>query len=499
LPGSIWSSPQSTATEGRYRSNTDDFIRPDSYTNLKFDKWFGMAAFNSKVNTEGADIGAIATAGFATKAGSVYIGGFYSGDFWTWSPTNNYSERKHTTAPAGGENNKTYDTYFNNINIEPIPVNNAAVIIGVADMGFRLTYRTNYQSFNESDIVVTGLRPPDFLQPPASPDPDDPPWTPEPVPSQQLYKNYQAQGGYIAPQIAWAMAKNLIGNGIRPYVTVDLVFERNYRKIETAGADIFGNSGERVVQSLNHFDPSFAAGLGGYHFYNKDGFRLTADLDYVLNLNIYNNEYSYRDGTSYKTAQIKGTFESTPWRLMERSYASDLLTPSLAGAWSADRLALRFKLNLPLTLVLEEQHTMHLDSANSLIRNGLSVSTTAFTFRPDLRLALQYKIIPDRLTLNGGARIQATSITLKTTDYKNYNNGHETSSEKMHEKSYADNTGGGSRFVSRFSLGATFNFTENAWVEAMTGVSNVYGDSAIDIFAPGGLFSFGSILVGLRF
>jgi hypothetical protein len=36
-------------------------------------------------------------------------------------------------------------------------------------------------------------------------------------------------------------------------------------------------------------------------------------------------------------------------------------------------------------------------------------------------------------------------------------------------------------------------------LEANTGVTGAYGDNAIDVFQPGGLFSFGSIMVGLKF
>jgi hypothetical protein len=478
LPGGIWSSPQSTATEGRYRSNADDFIRPDTYTGLRLSKWFGLVAFNSKVDAEGAELGALATAGFATKVKKVYIGAFYSGDFWTWSPTKNYTKRQFITAPLGGVAYETYDVYSSYPNVVPRPVNNAALLIGIADMGFRLTYRTDHQSFKENDIVIgndaTGY---------------------------QLYKSYQTEGGYIAPQIAWAMAKDLTEkNGIRPYATLDLVFYREYQKAETAGADAEDNFGEKITYSENHFDPSLGAGMGGYHFYNKDGFRLTADIDYILTLNIYNNEYSYAEDGNYKTGKIKGTYRVSSQPFTERSYVFNSLTPSLAGSWSKDRLALRFKLNLPLTLTNEKQSIMNLDSSYDLINTGASNTNTVFTFRPDLRLALQYKIFPDRLTLNAGARIQATAITIRTTDNTNYSpSGDIISSSKIHETTFADNTGTGSRFVSRFHLGATFNLTENVWLEAMTGVSNAYGDGVIDIFAPGGLFSFGSILVVLKF
>jgi hypothetical protein len=422
-----------------------------------------MAAFND------IEYRAVTTVGFATKVSSVYIGAFYSGNFWTNAPSNNYSEMGFSTAPNGGEADKIYNVY-SSISVVPEPVNNAALIIGVADMGFRLTYRTNYQSFNKSDIVLTG--------------------TPN-----QLYKNYRAGGGYIAPQIAWAMAKDLTNNGIKPYVTLDLMFNRDYEKRETSGVDDSGNSGERIVRSQNHFEPMLALGMGGYTFYNKDGFRGSADLDYALTLKFYNNEYSYADNGRYKTGKIKGTFSPGIFPYVEQSYILNSLTPSVSGSWSDDKLSLKFKLNLPLTFSTEESSIMGLDSSNRLIKSGDSNSINTFTFRPDLRLAMQYKIVPEKLALNVGARIQSTPMILETVTRKIYNtSGNEIATQITHQNSLNGS------FVSRFHIGATFNFTENVWLEATTGVTNAYGNiAAIDIFAPGGLFSFGSILFALKF
>ena len=461
LPGNIWSSPQSTTTEGRYRSNADDFIRPDAYGNVKFNKWFGLVSF-----LWDSTFSPIATAGAALKVNDVYIGTFYTGNFWTGAPVNNYTRGEPGTVPNGGKAGTDYDVY-NTISLGGTtnPVNNAAVLIGTAGMGFRLAYRTNYQFFHKSDIVT----------------------------GNQLYSDYQLQRGYIAPQIAWSMAKNLTGNGIRPYVTVDLVFNRDYQKTETSGPDSSGYTGENIGRSLNHFDPALGIGLGGYTFYNKDGFGASFDFDYTLNMEFYSNEYSYVDGSKYKTGKIKGTFSPGSNPYIERFFASNLLTPSISGSWSKDRLGLKFKLNLPLTLVNRNQNSMDLDASGDLIYNGANDRTVTFTFRPDLRLSLQYKIIPDRFVLNTGARIQATAATLETVYQDYYNAGSITSSRKIHQNS------SGSGFVSRFHIGFTFNFTENVWVESTTGVSNAYGDNAIDTFAPGGLFSFGSILVALKF
>jgi hypothetical protein len=412
----------------------------------------------------------IATAGFATKAKDIYIGAFYNGNLWANMPVNNYTEEEPATVPNGGTGGKTYNVYGNiNVGGTNNPVNNVAVLIGVANMGFRLTYRTNYQFFNKNDIVT----------------------------GNQLYKNYHAERGYIAPQIAWAMAKDLTKNGIRPYAAVDLVFDRDYVKTETSGPDSASNTGENIGRSLNHFDPSLSLGLGGYTLYNKDGFKLSGDLDYVLTFNIYNNEYSYVDGGAYKTGKIQGTYSPGSSPYLEQFFISNALTPSLSGSWSKDKVALKFKLNLPVTLSNKDQNTMALDG-DKLVYNGASNATTTFVFRPDLRLSMQYKIIPDKLTLNTGARIQATALTLETTDQTYYNMGDKASSRKIHNNNFI-NIGSGTQFVSRFHIGAAFNFSENVWAEAATGVSNAYGEGAIETFAPGGLFSFGSILVGLKF
>jgi len=460
---SIWSSPQSTTTEGRYRSNADNFIRPDQYTGVRFDKWFGMTSFLYNQSA-----GVIGTAGFAAKANTVYIGAFYTGNLWAGRPINNYAERVPETLPTGGVADKVYNVY-GGVNVASGSVNNAAVLIGVKDMGFRLAYRTNYHSFNEDGIVIGNA-----------------------TTSYQLYDNYQAQLGYIAPQIAWAMAKDLIKDkGIRPYLTADLVFFRDYQKQKMTG----DASGERVLRSLNHFDPSIALGLGGFTFLSKDGFRLSADLDYALTFKIYDNEYSYLDGNNkYKTGTIKGTYRQASFGYVEESYVSHLITPSLSGQWGKDKLALRFKLNAVFTINNIQSSIMGLKSNGDLLKVGNDDEYATFIFRPDLRLALQYKIIPDKLTFNAGARLQATALTVETNKRTLYNSdGNKVESSKIHQNST------GSGFVSRFSIGPTFNFTENVWVEATTGISNTYGDGAIEIFAPGGLFSFGSILVGLKF
>ena len=467
LPAGIWSSPQNITTEGRFRSDADDFIRVDAFTNLNFDNWFGTVSFlQDNMHRP------IATVGFAANARNMYIAAFYSGNFWTSAPVNNPTERQFSAdnLPAGTLPNVTYRV-FTFINVAPIPVNNAALLIGFADMGFRLAYRTNHQSFRDSNIVIGTAE-------------------------QRLYRNFSTAHGYLAPQIAWGMARDLTGNGIRPYVTLDLLFNRHFLRMETAAPDADGNTGERVERSSNYFAPQLTFGLGGFTFFRNDsGFSSSVDFDYELMLRIYNNEFSYLDGNTFRIGQIRGTNIPGGFPLVERSFISNRFIPAISGSWRQDRIALGFRLDLPVTFSIERDAIMGLNPSNELINAGDSRSRTVFSFQPDIRLGLQFALVPDRFTLNAGARIQPTAISLIRVFREVYNTaGDRVHSERIHQNSY-DGT-----FVSRFHIGLNFNFLENIWVETTTGITNAYGnDQAIDIFRPGGLFSFGRIMVGMRF
>jgi hypothetical protein len=92
-------SPQSIATQGRYRSTADNFIRPDSFSGVSFEKFFFMTSFAS--TTE-------ARLGFATKLGSAYLGLGYSGTFWTNVATPLTYREEYSAWPAGAKTIPVY-------------------------------------------------------------------------------------------------------------------------------------------------------------------------------------------------------------------------------------------------------------------------------------------------------------------------------------------------------------------------------------------------------
>ena len=477
LPGTPFLSPQSQATQTRIRSMADNLMRADAYRDVRFDKWYGYTSFASTSNV---------SLGFATKIDDAYLGTHYTGNFWTNLQPNNHTERTVSGKPFLDFPVDTEPSVYGANN----PTNTVAVLIGVADMGFRFAFHSTHQLFEANDVRTSKAIP---AVPPSEDDPDDP-GSPAGT-DYTYYKSYEAERGAIQPQIVWSMAKNLTkNNGIRPYVGVDLLFDRNYAKVDqytdaTASTSSDGN----VKNSQNYFQPILTAGLGGLTFYNKDGFSAGFDLDYRLRLRLYDNEYSYKDGTVYKTSKISGL--NANGTLSEDSWLENRIRPYVTGSWTKDTLALRFRLALPVTITNAEKTTMRSNTTGALEKHGAYTDATTFGFVPQVQLAAQWKIVP-KLALNLGGLITIGNLSLATTEGKQYNADNETpdSDTKVINNSF---TGTGAALTA----GVTFNITDNLGLEAAIGTSSGLTNNDVNVFSTGGdgLFHFGNILVSLKF
>jgi hypothetical protein len=454
MPGGF-ESPQSAATQGRYRSASDNYIRPDAFNGVSFKNYFLMTSFAAANR---------ATLGFAAKVNDLYIGVGYIGSFWANYTAYNFTEIRSNPWDTGV---KTFSEY-NTITPTGIrPENRLALLFGLSDMGFRITYSTTHESFLSEDILYNG----------------------------EYYKNNSTAIGIISPQLAWALTKDLTSNGVRPWATIDLNFNRDYQKSEIYESD--GTTlGKQVNYSRNYKEPVFNAGIGGYTFYrNQSGFRASADLDYSLTMRFYNSEYSYIDSSDkYKISTIKGTNINDA--LTETSSIQNLITPSVSGQWSGGNLALRFKLNLPVTLTNGKSTGLAINdedpSSGKLEKHGNDSKSTSIGFAPNLRLAAQWKLLPN-LTLNAGGRITVNTISRTTTKSDSYEQG-VTPPDSVNLKQITKTFGG---TANQLTAGITFNATNNMTFEASSGVTiggvNVFSSEA------DGLLNFTRLLVSLRF
>ena len=477
IPGGFVS-PQSSATQGRLRSAADDFIRPDSYSGVAFTKWYGMASFASTT---------LATLGFAAKTSGekpVYIGAFYNGSFWANAQFFTSTERNIPWLDV----EKKVSIYDGLPSYSVTrPSNQVAVLIGVADMGFRLSYRTTHQIFKENNFAV----------------PDDPV---NPT-AYEYYKSYKTERGLISPQLAWSMAKNLTANGIKPWATFDLSFNRNYTKDAQYSPYIYGDwvATEYILISQNNIAPEFNIGLGAVTIVNKNNWRTSIDLEYRLQMTMYNNEYNYTDEYGdNKIKSFKGTYNGATGELTEQSFHGHRVRPSLSTQWNGDKLRLRAKLdfNLIFNSTVNNPMAIKLDelsyplSNGELAYEGVAEKAFNFQFNPDLQLAAQWQVV-SRLFLNVGGRITLNALSTTTTKGKSYDNGRaEENSDYTTKATVYGAT------LNQLNIGFTINATDNLSIEAVTGMSGTTKtNNKLNFFdtTETGLFNFGSILVALKF
>ena len=455
-PTGFITSPTSNATAGRFSTNVDDYIATQWYTgdDVKFNNWFAFGSFASATR---------AALGYARNFGGIYVGLYYGGNLFRGYTTNTYTE---SDSSAGGSP-KSIKAYTSGPTISAANWNDNrfAVLIGVADMGFRLSYASTHDGFKDSDMAIGA----------------------------NYYKNYKSALGWIEPQIQWGMAKSLLAEGIQPSATLDLGFFRNFVRVEQYTAGTWNTIGEVVNSSQNYFQPRLALNLGGYTFYTGSAFTMSADLDYTLTLQIYRNDYSY---AANSTKTIKGI--NTGAALSENSSMENNVAPSLKASYTGnDKLGLIAQLYLPFDFLSQKTTGMAIKNASGdLWKNGADVSTFTFTVTPTLNLGLQYQILPSKLALNAGGIVQAVTLTTTKTDTAAYANDVKGGTSKSRSTTFTNPAS-----VTSLYAGVSYNLSKNLTFDAVTGV---YGTNGANIFGTGGIGGgsitvFGQILASLKF
>ena len=481
-----FTSAQSSATAGRLRSNADDFIRPDAFAGVRFENWFGMVGF-SQINR--------AAMGYATKLGDIYLGTFYTGQFWRNKTSTDYTEATGTwLATDRKEGVKTYTAI-------PAPTNTQrnqfAVLIGLEEMGFRLTYSSSYESFSDKDFMAGGV----------------------------AYNSYKRENGTISPQIAWSMTKNMMEKGVRPWATIDLGFVKNNTRAVTykydAGTSRYTTQtdDEVVSNSVNITRPEINAGLGGWILANNNGWRTSANVDYRLQIWSYNNDYNYNtNATTTKIASFNG--RNTSNVLLEESQNNHRIRPSISTQWNGEGLRLRANLALGLTLDNQETQQVRIKLTDGFSQNGALENHGTYTkqsavlFNPVIELGMMWQVAP-KLSVNAGGTINLQNIRRVTTTTEGFTAGEpnkDGEDRRIGESkrvattySVPSLTGAEGDISNTLTFGVTLNATDNMFIEACAGaVGSAAGqltDNRFNVFgtATGAPFNFGSILVGLRF
>jgi len=460
----------------------ENYMEVQWYPESGFEKFYVQAGFTGK-----ADLG------FATKIGGIYVGVSYTGGIfnqYNW----NYEESVVSFRGADKKIKQyktpddwykgTDDPYDPNI-IYPFerPVDhNLGILVGIADMGFRFDFGSDYQLFEvKEDVVVDGGQ----------------------------YKSYRTEYGNITPSLKFGMAKDLTPNGIRPSVQLSLGFHVDQSQTEqyndsspyTKRAVNIKNAEGINNGTDNYTDLGLALNLGGYTFMSRKNlftkeneFSFSVDLDYSLNSKLYGkNQYTYSniDATAY-TFEKEGRFGDTNTAFDTNiKNGTHVIEPSVQVQWNVDKIGLGAKLHLPVTIGFDESTTnlITYGTTSYSIKETATTKETSIEFAPRLNLGGVYRLVISKFHINMGAEIGLSSAESKTVEVS----PKDDSSKKT--ISVTNETNG---THSQFTIGASLFLTRNVILDAYTGVRdrrdlNFFGTGE------GSVTYFGGILLMLSF
>jgi hypothetical protein len=463
-------SPQREATASLFLSDADVFMNPRNYTALNFNRWFGLISFFGNHGDFGNN--SMAQIGFATRFGNLYTAFFYGGNAFRIAP-NSYTEKED---PFFGRTIKSYVTEPGSQFGSFRPRNEFAVLVGVADMGFRFSFVSTYQIRNLNENIVIG----DEFG----------------IGGLDYYKAFRNEFGRLNPEFAWGMTSDLTAIGIRPHLYVNMDFFRDYQRFEKyTGPDLSdGTDGDVIGRSNNNISLDLTAALGRLRLVRNEAFEFGLDLWYTLGLKVFDNEFNYFDGDRNRIGKIMGNYDPDNGIFEERSEISHVITPKIYTIIPRDKISFsaEFGLTVGYSNVISTGMAIKTDDTSGLlVRDGEDTNTTSLSFAPVLNFGMIWEIVPERFFINAGSHISFGNLILGTTETANFIQGERDPDNP--DTKIINNTFEGAR--TELSLGITFNPSSNLSLQAMSGVET--DGNIINVFD--GLTTFSKLLVTMKF
>jgi len=472
-PSGFLGVPSGEASGGRLGGWWGDIMDPGSVNGQGFDKWGGYVSFDPDFNKGNM----MALAYGMNLGGGMYISAYYGGTGFSGMFNTSFKTEDTPSDLAKYKQLKSTDllpTYNTDNEVTAISQrltndNRFGVLFGVADMGFRLSYASTYNSFNEKDLLFTdGNEAISRFKPGLSLSTGT---------QNLLVSDLSAETGVRQIDFRWAMAKTLVdGLGFKPafQATIDIVSNNATADIANQEFDTLGaNDPDPVtIFSQNYLQMAFALESGGITLATQDAFKFTTALNLALTLRSYDNEFSYEDEAKMKTVKFAGINYGSGVE-DNRSYLSVGIKPSFAAGWADEKVSLSGQLVLSNTITSEG--SSYLDNAKDKKETDTTEKFT-YAFAPSLNLGGSYSF-NERLTLYMGSKIDFATITsTKTTDVKKKYDSADPSLavEKDITTETTELTFGA--VSTGFKAGFSFAFTDNFILDALTGVNGFNGN-----------------------
>ena len=430
------SSPQSKATASLNGTEADRFMSLTDWSTVNFDKLFTYAGFaqqNVNRNRNILDVGA------AFKAGPVYIGAWYQGQFGNVSTSNNKGTT--TTITESTVNPGTIDNTAHTNTARISQSHNAnhdvAVLIGFSNMGVRLGYtrtgRNNSGTYFDNAIV---------------PDTET---TNSKTPGQVNGKTTYDPKGYLnaadrTGTVDFGMNLSLGTLSVSPTVGLEFKVAQDssygVRTVTTKDETLGTSDITKTVSTSSRNDTKtiLTAKLGADLGLN-DSLNSNFSFGYDFGIDIYGtkkhtaadgstialaNSYTiqtdtHRDVVTPANQTITDPFKATAYN---KSYIANTLTVGYTMRKDfTDRLSLfagvkapiGFNFETEVTKGVDKTTTTTIDKVNPLNNNtrvvetetpATTVKTTTVTLSPSFKAALTYAAIPNRVFVSFGTEVK---------------------------------------------------------------------------------------------
>ena len=475
LPVGILGAPSSVVTEGIWAGQWHNIMSPSAHSGVSFENWTGFAAFGEGDAPGTTNRFAMA---YATRIGGMYLAAYLGGTGFGLFRNLSFTEFRSNSWTSDPDNWRTFREY-DMPNFNTGTNNRIAVLIGIADMGFRLSYGTTVNSFSSSNVYdLMGYG--------------------------EYLADVSAALGVRQIELMWAMSRNLLDIGLRPTAGIRLNFARNFSEFNEFEYD-GSRVGNIIAHSANFIQPEIELNSGWVNFFTTDsGWLLRADLQYELAFRMFNNDFTIYDtyGNPSGTRSISGihyldVFGPGNDIFYEMSWMRHRIRPRVQLNWTGETVALSTRLVLDnwITSSSQDERSWN-DYYDGITSNfGTNESTFRFQFQPSLEFAVRWFALPNRLTLQAGARYDFGSITretVETTPLDSYGNS-------IANGTFTTTSIDFSQASTRFRVGATFHFNENFALDAATSVQNGANVNFFPTTGNNGLMHFTSVMGVLTF
>ena len=445
------SSNTNTATATLFKADADNFMTVDRWSRVSFDKGFAFISGSvftgtnpdTKTSTSNLNRGKLGL-GYATELGSLYLGVWFQGNIVQVTKPASGDTEKTTVTSEYDDDSRTLLSTTKTTEYGESWINSAnqvQLLLGVANQGIKLGFyeslAQNKQTGNTSNPTTEidykdGNRKDYF----------------------NTVDEYAHDKGYLRPYLGWG-TDVAVGSKLklRPYI--DLGIEVYKDELIDKYSDYTKINGKKQDNAKTTFGEGHSNGYiapqatvgAKFDIPTEKGAVTTTILEYAIDLRLFKNSaeatgfsdkaikgtVGWSDGAQVKqvTKYVDGHTETATDITLnydEQKYAKHTITPTWQITGSpASGFNLGFKTNVPVAITASssekysEEHNLtsikntaesYNDYTSTIITrdNGAKTTSTDTNLKWNLMVGAQYKLVPDRFTINAG--ITATPIDL---------------------------------------------------------------------------------------